>query len=506
MEARRPPRLGDANAEPFPFIAGYAESRRVPVRWICFPHEAWAPAPSPFLLDLTSRARQQLLAQVAACGASHLILSEVPAPALRRFLSRERPGLQVRHCASPRSSYSSDWLAAWLGITGEREGFLPDLASPSYRSVPAGGPVPAAPTPVIGSAPCLYAAPLGDNPAYGDVDLSGIERKFACAFCPGPPDLKYRYRTPPLDLAMRQIAAVRAEPETVWSRSQFVIRSAAVFFAMSKLLQRLELEAAAPVSLFFGCRADEVLARADDIAAALAIARRCGHAIHVFSMGVESFSPPENERFNKRLSAATVGAALRRLREWEREYRGTFFFTRHGGLGFILFTPWTTLEDLRLNLAAARELGLEEDGFFLTRRVMLLGDTPLLRLAEHDGLVDPSAAQDRALFEWLQRHCDPGCRRFFEEQDRPWRFREAVTARVCAITVRMAKLDAIVEDDPHHRRIVEAVRSSRVRLLDAFSALLGIAEDHREAPLKVLLEGWLDWLRRAPAGARGDRP
>jgi hypothetical protein len=297
VEARRAPRLGDTNAEPFPFIAGYAKARRIPVRWIGFPPDAWAPASSPFLLDLTDRARQQLLDHAAACGASHVLLSEVPAPGLSRFLARRGPGVRVKHCASPTSFYGSEWLAEWLGVSEAGGGYLPDLAAPSYRSIAAGGPVPAAPTPVIGSAPCMYAAPLRANPAYAGVDLSGIERTFGCAFCPGPSDLKYHYLTPPLDLALRQIAAVRAERRTLCSRTEFVVRSATVFFAMSELLRRLEREVVEPIALFFGCRADEALARADDIAAALVIARRCGHAIHVFSMGAESFSPAENERF-----------------------------------------------------------------------------------------------------------------------------------------------------------------------------------------------------------------
>jgi hypothetical protein len=503
VEARRPPRLGDANAEPFPFIAGFARSRRVPVRWICFPHEAWAPARSPFLLDLTDRARRQLLDHAAAAGASHVLLSEVPAPALRRLLGRRRPGLRIRHCASPKSFYGSEWLTRWLGVDPAGGEPLPDLAAPSYRSIAAGAPVPAAPTPVIGSAPCMFAAPLGDNPAYAGVDLTGIGRTFACAFCPGPADLKYRYRTAPLDLALRQIVAVRAERHTVWSRTEFVVRSAVVFFAMSELLRRLEREAVAPIALFFGCRADEVLARADDIAAALVVAKRCGHAIHVFSMGVESFSPAENERFNKRLSLDTIQAALERLRAWEREYPETFCFTRHGGLGFILFTPWTTLADLRLNVAAVRALGLEEDAFFLSRRLMLVADTPLMRLAERDRLVDPKRRPDRDLFAWLQEHCDPGCRRFHEEQDRPWRFRDPLTARVCAIAARLATRDAVVREDRHHRRILDALRASGRRPLDAFALLLAFAEDHRADPLDRLVEGFIAALRGSAAGARG---
>jgi hypothetical protein len=503
VEARRPPGLGDSNAEPFPFVAGYAESQGVPTRWICFPHEAWAAAPGSFLLDLDERARRQLLDHLAAVEASHLLLSEVPAPGLETFLAASAPGLRVRHCAAPRSYYTSDWLVAWLGLTEERPGYLPDLAAPSYRCVAAGDPVPVAPTPVIGEAPCLYAAPLASNPAYAGVDLRGVDRPSACTFCPTPPEQGHHYRLPPLELALRQIAAVRAEPETLLSRTDFVLRPAALFFQMSKLLVSLERAGAAPAALYFGCRADEILDRAGDVQAALEVARRRGHTIHVFSMGAESFSSAENERFNKRLSLATVRAALEQLRRWERDYPETFFFTRHGGLGFILFTPWTSLADLRLNLEAARELGLREDGFFLTRRLMLLGDTAIARLAERDGLVDPRDPEAVALFAWLQRHCDPGCRHFLGQQDRPWRFRDPTAARVCAVTVRLAKRDAVVDDDPYHRRLVEGLAASGVRLLDAFAQLLSLAAAAPEASLAELVERLVAALRAAAPAGRG---
>lgn len=504
VEARRRPGLGETNCEPFPFIAGFLEARGSPSLWVTFPPAAWAAGPNPFHLDLDARAREALVTRAGALGATHLLLSEAPSPSLRRFLARALPGLKVGHTAARTDFYDAGWLTRWLGAGKEEAGYLPDLAAPRYRGVAAGRDgSPPPPTPVVGSTQCFYAADLADNPAYRGVDLTGIARKFACSFCPGPADLKYRYRTAPIDLALAQIKGVQEEPRAVWSRKEFVVRSASLFFAMSKLLERLESERIPPVELYFSGRADEVVSRAADISKALALARRLGHVIHIFSMGAENLSAAENARLNKGLGLADIRAALARLRAWEREYPETFFFTRHGGLGFILFTPWTTLEDLRTNLDAARTLGLKEDGFLLTRRLMLFADMPVTRLAERDGLVDPAEPEARALFAWLQAHCDPGCRHFHAERDRPWRFRDPRTARVCALAVRLAKTDAVVAGDPYHGRLAAAAAACGIRLLDAFTLLLTLAEKRPDAGLDALCAEFLGLLSRLPA--RGPR-
>lgn len=497
VEARRPPGLGETNAEPFPFIAGHLNERGLPCRWLTLRHGSWAPAPSPFLLDLGEAARARLIAEARRTGASHLLLSEAPAPALRRFLSRALPGTRVAHTAARADFYDAARLSRWLGVKVQA-GWLPDLCAPSYAGVLGDADQEAPPpAPLIGSTHCFYAAPLSRNPAFRGVSLAGIGRKFACSFCPGPADLKYRYRTPPVDLALRQIAALRAEKTPVWSRTEFVVRSASVFFQMPRLLEGLKQEP--PLALYFSCRADEVLARRADIEAALSLARASGHSIHIFSLGAENLSAAENERFNKGLGLPELARALALLRGWERDYPKTFFFTRHGGLGFILFTPWTALADLRANLDGAKALDLAEDSFLLTRRLMLFDDMPLTRLAERDGLVDPKGREDRALFAWLQAHCDPGCRHFHSEADRPWRFRDPATARVCALAVRLAKRDAVVAGDRWHGELQAAMEASGVRVLDAFALLLKLAEKRPAATLGELGKAFLSVLRRLPS-------
>jgi hypothetical protein len=492
-------RYSDSKAEPFPFIAGYLSGRGIPWRWVCL---AWGPrraGADPLLFDPEAGARRGLLAEAASLRASHILLSEVPAPSWRRAL--EARGLRAAHCAVRGGAFARAWLADWLGEEGPRDGWLPDLAAPVYRCRLLGRPGAAAPlTPLVGGAGCLYAASVAANPAYRGVDLSGTARDFGCAFCPGPKSLRYAWRTPPLELARRQIRAVRAEPRTVWSRREFAVRSAALFHALPAFLRSLEREGFPPLALHFSCRADEVLARARDIAAALRVARRAGHSIHIFSMGAENLSPAENRRLNKGLGVPQLRRALELLRAWERRFPETFFFSRHGGLGFILFTPWTTLADLRRNARAARELDLAEDAFFLTRRLMLLPGTPILRLARRDGLLRPKGAEARRVFAWLRKHCDPGCRRFFEEKDIPWRFREPLVGAVCALTARLAQRGEAA-GDPLQRAVRAGVREAGFenRLLDAFALLLEAAGAHRGRPTAAaLLPGFLSRLSASP--------
>lgn len=480
-------RFGDSKAEAWPFVAGYLAGRGVQVRWICFSREEQRSAEDALIVELRPEARERLIEEADSVAATHVLLSELPNEGLRRSLAARFPG-RVRHVAGgepQEAAFERRWLVRWLELADDEDGYLPDLAAPDYASRAADSvatrsrPL----THLVGGPACLFAAPLRRNPFYRDVGLSGVVRDFGCAFCSGPSTLKYPFLTPPVDLALRQIRSVQEARDTLRDPREFMVDSARLFFELDDLFRRLVDEGIPASGFFFRCRPDELLAQAEAFDRVLPLAQRAGHRIHIVSMGVENFSEVENERLNRRLSVAQVRAALDRLRAWEDRWPETFFFDRQGGLGFILFTPWTTLEDLRRNLDAARELRLGHADFFLTRRAMLRDESPLTQLAARDGLLEVGEDEMR-IFDWLRRYCDPGCRRVAHERDIPWRFRDPLVAAVCAIAVRLAKPAPVVEDDPYHGRIQRALRVSAASddLLGSFGLLLDTAASHSGRP------------------------
>ena len=75
----------------------------------------------------------------------------------------------------------------------------------------------------------------------------------------------------------------------------------------------------------------------------------------VYACGVESFAEDDLVRFNKGTTPLDSLRAVNVLHDLASKYPGRFWFT---GLSFILFTPWTTVENLLLNVGLCRLLGL----------------------------------------------------------------------------------------------------------------------------------------------------
>lgn len=503
--------LDDAKAGCFPFVLGWCRDRGIPARWVCFSRTS-VPGAAPGPVDLEPPALDRLDRELDATGATHVLLSEAPGPGVSALLARRG----VRMLANDRSTWhhralEAGWLASWLGIPGPTDGFLVDLATPDWtcRALDDAAAAVRIPTSIIGGHPCIYNAPLKANPAYAGVDLDGTSRPFACAFCPGAANLRHPYRTPWLALLSRQLRAAADARETLRDPRDFVIEAARAATHVDRFLDEVRRLGLPPSRFRLWFRCDELLDLAPRIEHALAVAREDGHEIWLRPMGVENFSPTENRRLNKGITRAHVRGALDRIAAWKRAYPGTL---RQGNeFGSILYTPWTTLEDLRQNLDAAREFA-PEPRFFLTRRLMLLSGSAILRLAERDGLAHPADPAAQRRFERM-RACDPGCRRFPDEQDHPWTFADPLTAAVCEITLRLAG-----PDRPEHRTALDValapyrhVADDPAALLDAFQSLLDAAAAHPGPPTaEALLPAFIAALRRVeqavPAATRALMP
>jgi hypothetical protein len=311
--------------------------------------------------------------------------------------------------------------------------------------------------PIIVQNACPYRRPLAANPHFAGLDLSQAERTTGCSFCQGSGEgARDPHQAPAVELALAQVRAhlATAPLERRTGRFRFIGRD---LFARSPELLRRALQAGLPPSEFhFACRVDEFLARAEAIAELLPALEAGGHSYHIWQIGLENFSPRENDRFNKGIRPEQVFAAHERLAALERDWPRSFFFTSHGGFALILFTPWTELEDLEANLRGLERIQYPPDSLMVASRLQLVPGAPITLLARRDGLAAESFADVPFLaFPCVRSACD-------QLQEVPWRFRRPEVDAVYRLLIRTEASPLVPPDDPLLGRMA-AIRASLPR-------------------------------------------
>jgi hypothetical protein len=138
---------------------------------------------------------------------------------------------------------------------------------------------------------------------------------------------------------------------------------------------------------------------------------------------VENFSPDENARLNKGVTAAQVHEATAFISEISASHPGQFRFPA-GGLSMILFTPWTTLEDVRINIDNIERCPLIAGPAAAGSRLQLFKGRDITELAAKDGLT-------------VKRRKDgfynSGCIVSADQNEIPWRFAHPQAAVLCEL-------------------------------------------------------------------------
>ena len=242
---------------------------------------------------------------------------------------------------------------------------------------------------------CPFSQPVVKNPAFADVDLSAPDVTLAgCSFCFMGGD----YRALPVAATV----AVHIAQITTWQRSdagldEVVLRDQHAIRYLPDLLRALIDAGVAPVGVLVPGRGDAILRYADALEEAATIAADTGFWFALYLIGFESFSEPQLNRFNKGVTPADYGLALQRLRELHARAPSSFRLYAYGSSSFILWEPWTTLNDLTANVAFIEHHAVARlsSGLAATR-LRLYPNLPLYWRAKRDDLlVAGEAAADR---------------------------------------------------------------------------------------------------------------
>lgn len=329
---------------------------------------------------------------------------------------------------------------------------------------------------LTGNAGCPYQADARENPLYAGVTLpEGVGR--GCAFCTTGNFYEARPSAQTAASVLAQLRHVRRQAPAL---ELLVLKDQNPFGYLAELLEAAGAEKLGPCTLLLETRADWFLRSESRFDLALGLARESGIALAPYLVGIESFSQPELDRYNKGISAETNVRFLEALWRWKAEY-GDALDLAHCAFGFVLFSPWTTFADLEASWAGIARTKLDRlRGNLLHSRARLYPDTALYHLARKDGLLttsfDSAAADNSLRYGYYPAH--------------PWRFRDAAVAHFAAVAAEVVT----------RLRGSDEVRVFRA-LLDAFAA----AANPAEVRVDDFLASW-SGARRGPASPAAPGP
>ena len=237
---------------------------------------------------------------------------------------------------------------------------------------------------------CPFSAPIASNPLLTGVPAAGDEiTRAGCSFCFMGGD----YRALPVAQTVALTVAHAAWLQQQLPRlDEIVLRDQAALRYLPALARGLVAAGLQPLGLLVPGRGDAILRYGAEMAEAAAVLAGSGHWFAIHLIGFESFSQAQLDLYNKGVTVAEYAAALQNMRALQRQHPTTFRLDKGGASSFILFNPWTTLDDLRQNAEFCNEHSVLElaNGLHLTR-LRLYPNLPLYWKARQDGLLIDAA-------------------------------------------------------------------------------------------------------------------
>lgn len=243
---------------------------------------------------------------------------------------------------------------------------------------------------ILCSDECRYRAKLSENPVYRNVDIGGAIHHSRCTFCVQPPSAfrKEVGADEPL-VRLRQYLPVAAQT-TPWQghKPRYRLIGHSIIRNIKKVCEHiLELDLPS-ADYLLNCRVDDIVRYKEKISEALSLFSGTDNQIFLCLIGIENFCDDELLRFNKGITAHQIMEMLLTLHELRQQFPDHLDYHTYGGLSTILYTPWTTLDNVEFNLRLVELFGLHSlCGKLLTSRLRLYQELPLYQLALKDGLI-----------------------------------------------------------------------------------------------------------------------
>ncbi|HZU85824.1 MAG TPA: hypothetical protein VE987_23025 [Polyangiaceae bacterium] len=323
---------------------------------------------------------------------------------------------------------------------------------------------------ITGNTGCPFQLDARENPLYVGIRIPSEELGRGCAFCTTGNKYLARPNVETAASVLEQIRYVRgAAPEL----SLLVLKDQNPFGYLTEVVEQCAAEHVGGFTLLLETRADWFMRNAKRFERALEVALASDMRLAPFLVGVENFSQPELDRFNKGTTAEANVEFLDALWRWKQQY-GDALELGHTSFGFILFTPWTSMADLEANLAGIRRTKFDAfRGSLLLSRARLYPDTALYYLARRDGL----------LAEEFRENEDTS-RRYGYYPAAPWRFLHEDVAHFNALAIRLTEMTGSKDQVALFAHLLDAFREAR---------------DFREVTAEAVLARYKNGARSTPA-------
>ncbi len=331
-----------------------------------------------------------------------------------------------------RSFISADMLsiAKWLGIepnehypyaTTDEVFQVEEPVYKRYNLDPVAESIPYRPAVVVGSE-CMYRKPILANPIYRHIN--DLRQFTGCSFCFGLNSK--RNLGNPVDLLIKRLKQVRAQlgPGFI----EVHVSGAELMGHIDHAAQRMRENGIDDLSIMLSPRVDVVLGNRQRIERALDRLEGSNLRIEFYLIGIENFSSSELERLNKGLSPLQIVESIVLLRSLKERYKQNFDFERLHAHGFILFTPWTSIDDIETNLPYMEHYfveNLRRDPWL--SKLRLYKELAITELAKRENLLVP-------------RYSDPlfdTSTRTGYKNELPWKFKHKQTELVFKLTVHI---------------------------------------------------------------------
>lgn len=251
---------------------------------------------------------------------------------------------------------------------------------------------------------CPFSAPVAENPAFSQVPMPAQGVTMAgCSFCFMGGDYKALAWRQAVPLHLDQIAWYQAQMPAQLGRSldEVVLRDQHAIRYLPQLLQGAIDRGLAPVGLLLPGRGDAILRFGAELRAAAEIAAGTGFWFCIYLIGFESFSQAQLDLYNKGVTVQEYADALQQLRALHLDHPDSFRLYAHGSSSFVLWNPWTTLEDLEATTAFARREAVWALAHGIgDTRLRLYRHLPLWWKAKHDGLLATDLDEGDAGATW----------------------------------------------------------------------------------------------------------
>ena len=519
-----------------PFVRGMAEKLLIPSLWLrvgtsfrfkegrnelgCFfrllPETL---LPSPDLETLVERLR--------SFGPSHVLVAGQTPPGFLEVLREAAPSATVAETPPPHRPYFEPdagagaattpevfkpcadselerfvgrcaWLLSWLGRADApgREEFLVSFAPPDYGyvNVNAAAERIAPFLSLVSGTPCVNRRTIAANPLFDGVTEPELA-EYGCSFCKGDQPRVSARQVSSVEVVEAQLDAFLAtSPVGRDLPLEVDVYDIGLFHGVDRFFD-MALSKKLPVTTFrFSPRVAELLAAESKLFAVLPRLQRRGFKVVLHAVGVENFSDVELHRFNKPESPARVDRAVALLKSLQERFPGTFRGSEERGssfgqLSFILFSPWTTLGDLRENLERGKALGFDENGAWLLKALVFHEGRPLTRLAMTQDGVAAERYDDIAM-----EYAITGMGSAYYHYDvRPWRFQDRAVAdlfgwlaRVCAAWEGSDSAEQILGEDEGYRFARETVCEAGRQGLSLHAVAMSLLARLEEQPGRPL--------------------